>query len=636
MPNSTTSTLLRHARSKHIDVIGKDQRWTKSVTTSSTRRLFTKKRYQYALVKWVTGNSRPVSIVDDDGLKSAFLLCNQFSVLPSVATLKKNIQFTYDEARECIKKLLHSTPGKFCLSIKSWIANDFTTYLGIYLHYYNEHKQERESFLLDLIPLKDNSSHGMAVEFIESIKAFGISDRIFCITTDCGTLSSNFVNQVDLWYTTNHIPYKLSNTWILSIEDAITHAVRSFFSQFQNELESIRRSIRFIKSSGLRSSRLDEIINRDFPDLLKHTKLYLDNNKQWTSTCEMLDNYCFLENAIAAFYNNIEDSSFCDSENEFYINSILGNNNGIIPNSSNPTSQGSTAASSSATSPISITRETIIPSQETMIRIKEMNQFLSTIYSAYTFVNRSNVLLSSSLVVYDTVIETCEQQYTTNKFPNIQNEINEFYNKLIDYSQHNNFAATASLIFDPRFKDGYLVEHHWNINEKNNNDSINNYLHDVYETEPPVENQSNPSQTPSMPVAKKMKLDKKTNEQFESYSHEPREQNSELFNLIFYWNSHDFGTVNKFAKDLIVIPPSSKELSDCFNTLDTFLSEPSSATMNGDEIRKHQSLHHWINGPLNDFSPSKMIYSEDNMNCVNDNTRLSVDELKLENVPVPI
>lgn len=51
MPNSTTSTLLRHARSKHLDVIGKDQRWTKTVSASSTRRLFTKKRYQYALVK---------------------------------------------------------------------------------------------------------------------------------------------------------------------------------------------------------------------------------------------------------------------------------------------------------------------------------------------------------------------------------------------------------------------------------------------------------------------------------------------------------------------------------------------------------------------------------------------------------
>lgn len=367
-----------------------------------------------------------------------------------------------------------------------------------------------------------------------------------------------------------------------------------FFSCYKDDLEKIRRSIRFIKSSTLRSNRLEEIINRDYPDLLKHTKLTIDNNKQWTSTCEMLDNYCYIEAAINAFYNSLDENSFTDIDYDGDVNQ---------------------------------TRENIIPTPETMERIKDINQFLSTIYSAYTFVNRSNVLLSSSLVVYDTVIETCEQQYTQNKYPSIQEAIQIFYNKLVDFAQRNNFAATASLIFDPRFKDGYLSEHRWSITEKNNSDAINNYLRDVYDTD---------QVDSTMPPTKKLKMDKKTVEQYEQYTREPREQNSELFNLIFYWNSHDFGYVNKFAKDLIVIPPSSKELSDCFTTLDAFLSDISSESLTGDEIKKHQTLHHWINGPLNDFSPSKMIYSEDNMNCVNDSARMSSDDLKMDNIPVPI
>lgn len=69
----------------------------------------------------------------------------------------------------------------------------------------------------------------MANDFIESLKTYGISDRIFCITTDCGNLSENFVANIDGWYSTNHNAYKLSNTWIFSIEDAISRSVKCIF-----------------------------------------------------------------------------------------------------------------------------------------------------------------------------------------------------------------------------------------------------------------------------------------------------------------------------------------------------------------------------------------------------------------------
>jgi hypothetical protein len=147
------------------------------------------------IVKWITENNRPVTIIEDVELRELLLAgCPQLT-LPSRFTVSRDIHASYECCRECIKNLLQDHPGRLHFATDCWTSPNHRAFVAWTVHL--AFRGEMLAFLLDIIELPESHTGAtLAREFQAMLMQFGITQKILAVNTD--NASSNDTQTMSL------------------------------------------------------------------------------------------------------------------------------------------------------------------------------------------------------------------------------------------------------------------------------------------------------------------------------------------------------------------------------------------------------------------------------------------------------
>ncbi|HEX4019504.1 MAG TPA: hypothetical protein VHX63_00025 [Acidobacteriaceae bacterium] len=198
--------------------------------------------FRACIVKWVTENNRPASIVGDSELGIIMTAGRPNATVPSVSTVIRDINASFAKSREKIGKLLkvsaksvkssaHLTyykeyPGRLHFATDAWTSPNHRAFVAWTVHL--QHEGKMLAFLLDIVEVPEvrlflqfilflmvfESHTGivLANAFQGMLERFGLEEKILSVTAD--NASSNNVQVAAL--------YELENSF-----DAANH-VRCF------------------------------------------------------------------------------------------------------------------------------------------------------------------------------------------------------------------------------------------------------------------------------------------------------------------------------------------------------------------------------------------------------------------------
>ncbi|XP_078111814.1 E3 SUMO-protein ligase ZBED1-like [Sander vitreus] len=277
----STSSLSYHLRAKHIINVTKVDASSlrqSSILESATRRPADKTKSQKittALAKWVATNCRPVSIVEDSGLKEVLrIACSDPSyTLPSRGTVVSRIQSLYDTEKAAKLELLQSA-NAVSLTGDHWTSVSNHNYLEVTAHYIDS-GWTLHSFALTVRHTEErHNAETCAEHFSEVAEAWGIANKVTTIGTDS---ARNMLAAARL------LPYEHMPCVAHSLQRSIAMSIRE--SGFENVLAKCRKLVGHFKHSPANAAELQCQQRQRGQD---PEPLIQDVPTRWNSTLSMI------------------------------------------------------------------------------------------------------------------------------------------------------------------------------------------------------------------------------------------------------------------------------------------------------------------------------------------------------------
>jgi hypothetical protein len=105
------------------------------------------------LVKWITENNRPTTIIEDRELRELLLTGRPNMELPSATTITRDIRSSFDFCHDRIAKILTELPGKVHFVTDAWTSPNHRSFVAWTVHL--EHDGNMLTFLLDIIEVAE-------------------------------------------------------------------------------------------------------------------------------------------------------------------------------------------------------------------------------------------------------------------------------------------------------------------------------------------------------------------------------------------------------------------------------------------------------------------------------------------------
>jgi hypothetical protein len=148
-----------------------------------THRTHTSIEARARIVKWVTENNRPVTIIDDTELRELLLAGRPQLTLPSRHTVARDIDACFEHCRDRIKTLLQDHAGRLHFATDCWTSPNHRAFVAWTVHF--AFRGEMLAFLLDIVELPESHTGAtLAREFQDMLTRFGLTHKILAMNAD--------------------------------------------------------------------------------------------------------------------------------------------------------------------------------------------------------------------------------------------------------------------------------------------------------------------------------------------------------------------------------------------------------------------------------------------------------------------
>lgn len=286
----STSSLKYHIQAKHplTTTASKEQPQLRQTTLWPSQRCdeSTKRKVTTAIAKWVAVDCRPLSIVEDVGLREVLKIAFSDSyTVPSRGTITKHIGEIYDTEKAAKMALLRNA-NKVALTGDYWSSVNNQAYLGVTAHHIDA-DWKLQSFALTVQHTDERHfAETCAQHFTEVAEQWGVAEKVSTTGTDS---ARNMVAAARI------LPYTHMPCIAHSVQRSITIAIRD--SGLENILGKCRKIVGHFKHSPANAAELQR---QQVEYGQKQEPLIQDVSTRWNSTLAMISRLLRNKDAVRA------------------------------------------------------------------------------------------------------------------------------------------------------------------------------------------------------------------------------------------------------------------------------------------------------------------------------------------------
>lgn len=241
-----------------------------------------------ALVNWIAGSGRPISIVDDDGLQRVLrtALKNAEYKLPSRGTIQKLISDMYNTKIHSVKESVKNAKG-IALTSDFWTSLGNENYCGVTGHWITDDWKLKSVVLQCVNVVERHYSDNIAGLYKQFTTDWDITNRIQAIVTDNARNMVSAVQKADF----AHIPCLAH-----SIQLSILHGFKA--ADTEPLFEKCRKIVGHFKHSAANTTELQNCTESSL------RKLQQDVPTRWNSIFTMLQSLLHAREALAVYMSN--------------------------------------------------------------------------------------------------------------------------------------------------------------------------------------------------------------------------------------------------------------------------------------------------------------------------------------------
>lgn len=242
------------------------------------------KKLNKLLIKLITDDLQPFSVVEDSAFKSFITALNPSYTLPSRKIISNNLlPAAYEESRTIIFNKM-KTVSKVCLTTDCWTSAANDSYLALTAHFIND-DFEQESVLLDCILMEgSHTSVALATKIKQITDEYDLTNKVLLVVSDN---AANIVGAV-----VNELKWKHLGCYAHGINLIVQEALR----KVHDLQEKARNIVTFFKRSSLATGKLMKF-QRD-SGITDPKKLVQDVITRWNSTYLMFQRLVLLQDAV--------------------------------------------------------------------------------------------------------------------------------------------------------------------------------------------------------------------------------------------------------------------------------------------------------------------------------------------------
>ncbi|KAJ8375317.1 hypothetical protein SKAU_G00058970 [Synaphobranchus kaupii] len=240
-----------------------------------------------SIAKWVAADCRPISIVEDEGLKEAFQIASSDPnfQLPSRTTVMKRIHQLYGDERTAKEEVLAGA-CHVALTGDHWTSVSNKNYLGVTAHLIDSEWKLKSFALTVSKTVTRHYADACAEQFNAVTKEWEIENKVTTIGTDSARNMVAAARQLPF----EHIPcaaHMLQRTITVCLED----------SSFDTALAKCRKIVGHFKHSP---ASTEELHQQQTALGQAREPLVQDVSTRWNSTLSMISRYLRNQEAVNA------------------------------------------------------------------------------------------------------------------------------------------------------------------------------------------------------------------------------------------------------------------------------------------------------------------------------------------------
>lgn len=236
-------------------------------------------RLTNATAKWIDTDCRPISVVEDIGLRNIVRIATNASryETPSRRTVTQRIHNLYDKERTAKETNLECAPA-VALSVDYWTSLGNHNYLEVKVHYIDE-KWVLHSHALSVMKTEERHYAEICTgHFTEVVQQWNLSDKVTTLSTDSARNMIAAARQLPF----DHVP-----CFAHSLQRCITVSLHN--SAFDNALAKCRKVVGHFKHSPANAAELEQ---KQVEHGQKKEALVQDVPTRWNSTLDMIKSIC--------------------------------------------------------------------------------------------------------------------------------------------------------------------------------------------------------------------------------------------------------------------------------------------------------------------------------------------------------
>lgn len=274
----SSTSLAYHLKAKHPAEITSTGPRQSTLQECGTRGRITKpvsEKLTNSLVTWIVKNCRPVSTVEDDGLREVICVASGDTSynLPSRGTIMSRIHTLYEDERAQRTNMLEQAKH-IAVTGDHWTSVNNDNYLGVTAHFIDQ-DWTLQSFALTVSKTEERHyAEACANHFLDVANEWEIKEKLTTLGTDS---ARNMVAAARL------LPFEHLPCMAHSLQRTVTVSLKD--SGFESVLAKCRKIVGHFKHSPSNAQELNE---EQVAHGLKQESLAQDVATRWNSTLEMV------------------------------------------------------------------------------------------------------------------------------------------------------------------------------------------------------------------------------------------------------------------------------------------------------------------------------------------------------------
>lgn len=234
-----------------------------------------KDKLTHAIAKWVATNCRPISIVEDVGLKNVIRIATNDCTYepPARRTIARKIHELYEKERTIKATALQHAPT-VALTGDYWTSLGNHNYLGVTVHYIDEQWELHSHALTVMKTQERHFAETCAEHFIHVAQQWDVSNKVSTLSTDS---ARNMIAAA------RHLPFEHVPCVAHSLQRSVTVSLHN--SAFDNVLAKCRKVVGHFKHSPASAAELEQ---KQIELGQKKESLIQDIPTRWNSTLDMI------------------------------------------------------------------------------------------------------------------------------------------------------------------------------------------------------------------------------------------------------------------------------------------------------------------------------------------------------------